>query len=136
MSVSMSGEYLGGLKVELHHEPSGTRIRTAAPVDNQGDGSSFSPTDLCAVSLGSCMLTIMAIVGERDGLDMSGMRFRCEKHMQASPRRIGSIPIHVDMPKGLSAEARTKLEKAALSCPVFQSLSPEIAKDVQFHYPD
>ena len=135
MSVAMSGTYEGKLKVKLDHGPSGTSIMTAAPVDNNGDGSSFSPTDLVAAALGACMLTIVAMVAERAGISTEGLAFRCEKHMNSSPRRIGSIPIVLTMPKGLSAADRSKLERAALTCPVHHSLLEEIEKQVTFEYP-
>lgn len=136
MAIEISGHYAGGFKVDLLHEPSGTAWRTAAPVDNQGDGSSFSPTDMAAASLGACMLTLIAIVGERDGLDLSGLAFRLEKHMQASPRRIARIPVRIEMPRGLDAKQRTRLERAALTCPVHASLAPWIDRPVEFVYPD
>jgi uncharacterized OsmC-like protein len=132
----MSGRYQGGLGLELEHGPSGTTIRTAAPVDNRGDGSSFSPTDLLAAGLGSCMLTIMAIVGERDGLRMDGMSFKAEKHMSASPRKVAKIALEITMPSGLGPDQREKLEHAALTCPVKQSLPPDLETPVDFHYPD
>ena len=136
MSVPMSGRYQGGLGLELEHGPSGTTIRTAAPLDNRGDGSSFSPTDLLAAGLGSCMLTIMAIVGERDGLRMDGMSFKAEKHMSASPRKVAKIALEITMPPGLGPDQREKLEHAALTCPVKQSLPPDLETPVDFHYPD
>lgn len=136
MAVPMSGRYAGQLKVELNHGPSGAVLRTAAPVDNNGDGSSFSPTDLIAAGLGACMLTIVAMVAERDGIDCSALAFECEKHMQASPRRIASVPVKIFMPAGLSSSQRAKLERAALTCPVHHSLLPEIEKTVTFVYPD
>ncbi len=137
MAVEMSGKYLGGLKTELHHGPSGTTIVTAAPVDNNGDGSSFSPTDMVAAGLGACMMTIVAIVAERDGLDVSGLRFSCSKHMTSqAPRRIASIPVVLHMPAGLNSAQRQKLERAALTCPVHHSLLEEIEKSVEFRYPD
>jgi len=111
MAVEMTGRYIGNLKLELTHGPSKAVIRTAAPVDNQGDGSSFSPTDLASVALGTCMVTVMAIVAERDGIDMSGVSFRLEKHMAANPRRIGRIPVAIQMPHGLTPEQRRKLER-------------------------
>jgi putative redox protein len=134
MAVEITGRYVGNLKTELTHGPSGTVIRTAAPVDNQGDGSSFSPTDLAAASLGACMMTLIAIVGERDGLDLTGLSFRLEKHMASNPRRIGAIPVTVTMPPGLTPEQREKLERAALTCPVHKSLSEDVQKDVRFVY--
>jgi putative redox protein len=136
MPVEMSGSYLGGLGVELRHGPSGTTIRTAAPVDNQGDGSSFSPTDLLAAGLGACMLTIMAIVGERDGHDMSGMAFDAQKDMAASPRRVATVTLRIRMPARLDSSARGKLERAAMTCPVKTSLAGEVETPVEFVYPD
>ena len=136
MAVEMTGRYIGNLKVELTHGPSGTQIKTAAPVDNQGDGSSFSPTDLASVALGTCMVTVMAIVAERDGIDMSGVSFRLEKHMSASPRRIARLPVTIEMPKGLTPDQRQKLERTALTCPVHQSLHPDVEKPVTFVYED
>lgn len=136
MAVEITGHYQGNLNVALEHGPSGTRMSTAAPVDNNGDGSSFSPTDLVAAGLGACMVTLIAIVGERNGLDLSEVSFRLEKHMQADPRRIGSIPVSIQMPAGLDAGQRKKLERAALTCPVHKSLLEEIEKTVTFQYPD
>lgn len=136
MSVNMSGRYLGQLKVELQHQPSGLCINTAAPVDNNGDGSSFSPTDLVAAALGACMLTIVAMVAEREGIDTSKLAFECEKHMQNSPRQIGAVPVKIHMPAGLSTEQKAKLERAALTCPVHRSLLAEIDKSVTFIYPE
>lgn len=136
MAVELTGKYAGNLKVELKHGPSGAHLLTAAPADNNGDGSSFSPTDLVAAGLGACMVTLIAIVGERDGLDLSAVSFQLEKHMQATPRRIGSIPVRIVMPAGLSAPQRKKLERAALTCPVHKSLLDEIEKMVTFVYPD
>lgn len=136
MAVDFTGRYLGDLKVEVTHGPSGTQLITVPPVDNQGDGSSFSPTDLVAAALGTCMLSLIAIVGTRDGLDLSGLAFRAEKHMASDPRRIGRIPITLQMPKGLTPEQRKKLENAALTCPVHRSLHPEMEKAVTFVYED
>lgn len=136
MAVEITGRYTGNLNVSLTHGPSGTAMSTAAPVDNQGDGSSFSPTDLVAAALGACMVTLMGIVAQRDGIDLEGLSFKLEKHMVADPRRIGSVPVRIDMPAGLDAAQRRKLERAALTCPVHKSLLPEIDKPVRFIYPD
>lgn len=136
MAVEMTGRYIGNLKTELTHGPSGTVIRTAAPVDNQGDGSSFSPTDLASAALGACMLSLIAIVGEREGLDLTGLSFRLEKHMEPNPRRIGAIPVTIHMPAGLTPEQKQKLENAALTCPVHRSLSEGVEKPVTFVYPE
>jgi putative redox protein len=136
MAVEITGKYVGNLKTELTHGPSGAVLKTAAPVDNNGDGSSFSPTDLVAAALGACMTTVMAIVAERDGIDLTGLAFRIEKHMVANPRRIGALPVVIHMPAGLTPEQRQKLERSALTCPVHHSLLPEIEKEVRFEYPE
>lgn len=136
MAVKIRGSYAGGLKVDLVHEPSGATIRTAAPADNNGDGSSFSPSDLVAGALGACMLTIIAIVGERDGISLDGLSFSVEKHMQPDPRRIRALPITIRMPDVPDPKMRAKLERSALTCPVHRSLLEEIEKPVQFVYPD
>jgi putative redox protein len=134
VAVEMTGRYTGNLGVQLQHGPSGAEIRTAAPVDNAGDGSSFSPTDLLAASLGACMLTVMAIYAERNGMSMEGSRFSLEKQMRADPRRVDSIPVTLHLPAALTEEQRERLERVALTCPVHRSLLPEISKDVTFVY--
>lgn len=135
MAVPIEGRDLGGLRTEVKHGPSGTVIRTAAPVDNAGDGSSFSPTDLVAAALGSCMVTTMGIFAAREGIPFAGATFSLEKHMQSGPRRIARLPVTVRMPEGLSEVQRRRLEEVALGCPVFETLRPEIAKEVRFVYP-
>ena len=134
MSVSISGRYVGNKKVELTHGPSTVTITTAAPKDNNGDGSSFSPTDLVAGALGACMLTLMDIVAERDKVDLSGTYFSLEKHMLASPRRIEKVPVVFHLPKSVPEDKRDKLKNAAMTCPVFRTLNPEVQVDVVFHY--
>jgi putative redox protein len=136
MAVEITGTYEGNLKMELTHGPSGAKLKTAAPVDNKGDGSSFSPTDLVATALGSCIVTTMAIVAEREGIDFTTASFRVEKHMQSEPRRISRLPVEVHMPAGLSPDQRTKLERAGHTCPVHKSLLPEIDSEIRFVYPD
>jgi putative redox protein len=134
MAVEMRGDYRGGLKMELTHGPSGAAIRTAAPVDNQGDGSSFSPTDLLAAALGSCMVTTMAIVANREGIPFEGASFHLEKHMRSDPRRVAAVPVRIRMPAELTAEQRERLEQIARTCPVARSLSPEVEQQVEFEY--
>lgn len=134
MAVQIEGAYTENLKMELTHEPSGTMIRTAAPVDNQGDGSSFSPTDLLAAALGSCMVTTMAVVAQREGIPFAGARFRLEKHMSSNPRRVAAVPVRVEMPAELSMEHRRHLEHIAQTCPVARSLSPDVVQTVEFVY--
>lgn len=134
MSVKIEAQLLPGKKVSLHHLPSGTRITTAAPVDNTGDGSSFSPTDLIAASLCSCVLTTMVIVGERNQYDLTGSHASIEKIMQASPRRVAALPVEFHLPKALSEEARLKMENTAKTCPVHHSLLPDIKIEMRFFY--
>lgn len=136
MSVKITGKYLPGLKTEMTHGPSGKTLITAAPVDNQGDGSSFSPTDLLVTALGACIVTIMEIVAQRNQIKLDGLHFEMEKHMETAPRRVGRVPMRIYMPPGLSTEDRKRLEQAASTCPVAQSLHPELKKEIQFIYPD
>ena len=136
MAVEITGKYVGNLKTELTHGPSGAVLRTAAPVDNNGDGSSFSPTDLVATALAACMVTLISIVGEREGIDLTGLSVHVEKHMASNPRRIGNLPSRITMPAGLTPDQRKKLENAALTCPVHKSLHPDIEREVVFEYPD
>jgi uncharacterized OsmC-like protein len=136
MAVEITGRYAGNLAVEMTHGPSGAVLRTVPPVDNQGDGSSFSPTDLVATALAACMMSLISIAGERDGLDLTGLSIHIEKHMSRNPRRIGGLPSRIRMPPGLTPPQRKKLENAALTCPVHASLHPDIEREVVFEYPD
>jgi len=134
MSVVVIGEYVGAKKVRLVHEPSGSVLTTEAPKDNGGEGSSFSPTDLLGAALGSCVLTTIAIVAERLGVNVAGMHMRVEKHMSSDPRRVGDLPLVVHLPKMLDDTIRQKLERAGLACPVHKSLHPDIKMPVSFVY--
>lgn len=134
MSVEIKGEYEGDLRVKLTHGPSSSVIETDAPVDNQGKGQRFSPTDMVVSALGACMMTIMGIVAKRDGIKFEGVTFRGEKHMAESPRRIGKIVLEFKMPSSLTDEQKKKLEKFAYSCPVHQALKTDIEQDIKFIY--
>lgn len=136
MAVSITGTYGGSLKTTLSHGPSGAELLTAAPRDNQGDGSSFSPTDLLAAALGSCAVTTMAIAARREGIPFEHAAFSLEKHMRADPRRVDRVPVRIQMPAGLDALQRAVLERVAIECPVARSLHPEVGKDIEFVYPD
>ncbi|MDG2334859.1 MAG: OsmC family protein [Myxococcota bacterium] len=130
--VEITVDYQGNLRTQALHGPSGDRIETDAPVDNHGKGERFSPTDLVAAAVGSCMLTVMGIVAERHGWALAGARARTEKHMVEDPvRRIGSLGVELWFPAGLPEESRKPLLRAAQSCPVKQSLHPDIAVDVR-----
>jgi putative redox protein len=136
MAVMITGESLAGLTTAIAHDASGVEIRTAAPIDNSGDGSSFSPTDLVAAALASCMVTTMAIVAQRERIPFSGAKFAVEKHMRSDPRRIDRLPVRLLMPPGLGPGDRERLEYAARTCPVMRSLSDDIEKPIEFAYPD
>ena len=129
--VEMTVVYEGGLHTRARHGPSGAGLETDAPVDNQGRGEAFSPTDLLATSLASCMLTTMAIVGDREGWSLEGARARVEKHMELEPRRrVGRIVVELTLPRGLPDSAHARLEEAARGCPVAESLHPETRVDL------
>ena len=133
--VEISIKYLGDLRCEALHEPSGTVIMTDAPVDNEGRGESFSPTDLAATSLGACMLTIMGIAARRQGIDLGETTVKVLKEMTAQPpRRIAKLTVVFTIPLPASHEKRAMLESAARSCPVHLSLHPEVVQEMRFDW--
>lgn len=133
--VDIRVDYAGGLRCKATHGPSGDTLITDAPVDNHGRGEAFSPTDLVATALGCCMATVMGIVAERDGIDLSGLEVRVRKHMVADPeRRIGRLEAELRMPGALTDAQRRKLEATARTCPVRQSLRPEVDISLSFMY--
>jgi putative redox protein len=133
--VTISGRYLGELRCEATHRPSGTKLTTDAPADNMGRGEMFSPTDLVATALGTCIVTTMAIVAERRKIDVGGMSFTVEKHMATDPvRRIGRLPVTIRLPAHLTAEDRIILERAAHTCPVHKSLHSDVEAPISFLY--
>lgn len=133
--VDIEVAYEGDLHTRCRHGPSGSEIGTDAPVDNQGRGETFSPTDLLATALGTCMVTVMGIAAKRHEWPLDGARARVEKHMVADPvRRVGRLVVHFDMPSGLPEEARELLERTALTCPVKQSIHPDIDTEFLFHW--
>lgn len=134
--VIVTATYQGEKHCEVHHEPSDSLIETDAPVDNNGRGERFSPTDLVASALGTCALTVMSILAERDGVSLKGATARVEKHMVQNPRRIGRLPVTITMPPGIPHDYRKKLENTAHTCPVHKSLSAEIDSPIEFVYPD
>ncbi len=132
--VQMNVTYQGEKHCELTHGPSGVKISTDAPRDNMGLGQAFSPTDLLSVSLASCILTTMAIIFEKDGIDLKGAWSSVGKEMTGAPRRVGKISLEIHLPKKLTAEQRQKLEPIAEECPVHRSLHPDLIKNVHFIY--
>lgn len=133
MAVSISVEYEGGLRCRATHGPSVNQLVTDAPVDNHGKGESFSPTDLVATALATCMATVIGIKAQQKGYDMAGMKVSVEKHMSAdSPRRIVRLPVTIEIPLPESHPDRPVLEATALGCPVHHSVHPDIDKPVTF----
>lgn len=133
---AISGKYLGGLRVEATHEASGAVIVTDAPVDNNGQGRSFSPTDICSASLAMCALTIMGLYAQKHGLDIEGATFSVNKIMSDKPpRRIARLEVVFTFPdKGYSDKDKLSLERAAKSCPVHLSLHPETEQNIVFNW--
>ena len=126
--------YLGELRTSSIHLQSGSEIISDAPVDNNGKGAAFSPTDTVANGLASCMFTVMGIKAQDLGVDFSGSTAEVTKIMAAEPRRISEI--HVAFTMNLTADEKTKtiLERTAMTCPVFYSLHPDIKKEITFNW--
>lgn len=134
--VKVSVEYQGGLRCEATHGPSGVRLQTDAPVDNHGKGQLFSPTDLVATALGSCIVTVLGIVAEQKAWDLKGLRVEVTKEMTPTPpRRIARLNAEVWLPLALPPADRELVEKTALHCPVHRSLHPDIEAPIVFHWP-
>ena len=133
--VKISIRYEGGLRCAAKHEPSGSEVQTDAPVDNDGRGELFSPTDLVGTALGTCMATVMGIVAERHEIDLRGMEIGVTKEMSPNaPRRIARLATTIRVPLPADHPRRPLLENAALTCPVHLSLHPDIEKPVDFHW--
>ena len=133
--VHIDLKYLGDLEMEAIHGPSKVRITTDAPVDNQGKGRSFSPTDLASTALGACMATIMGIVARRDQIELTGMTVTVDKTMtKTTPRRIERLDVKFKIPNVPSKEMRQKLMRAAETCPVHHSLHPDIVMNVEYEW--
>lgn len=134
MSTTSTIEYLGHLRTQATHTRSSEQITTDAPPDNNGKGEYFSPTDLCATSLASCMLTIMGIKAQSMGFDLGYTRVECQKVMAANPRRIAAVHLQLHVAGKYSQEQKEALETAGLNCPVAKSLHPDIEQKVVFHW--
>lgn len=128
--------YSGSLRTTATHLQSGSIIETDAPVDNNGKGERFSPTDLVATALGSCMLTIMGIKARDQSWNIDGTQVSIQKIMGTEPRRITGVKVVFDFPANhnLGSKEKTILEKAALTCPVAKSVHPDILQDVTFNW--
>ncbi len=133
--VKITASYLGDLHCRLTHGPSGAVIETDAPKDNAGRGEAFSPTDLAASALLTCILTTIAIYAKRHGNEMAGMSGEVVKEMSSdSPRRIAKLTVTVNMPKGLSVEERPAYERVGSSCPVHKSLATDTLVETTYLY--
>jgi uncharacterized OsmC-like protein len=133
--VKIEIEHSGGLHSEAVHTQSGTRLQTDAPLDNGGKGESFSPTDLVATALGTCMTTTMDLYAKRNGFNIDGTRAVVVKHMISQPvRRIGRLEVVVEVPLSENHPQRSNLEQVALNCPVLKSLNPDMEIPVSFSW--
>ena len=126
--------YQGDLRTQSIHLQSNNQIITDAPTDNHGKGEAFSPTDLLASSLASCMLTIMGIKADSMDLDISGTTAEVTKVMAAEPRRVSKVHIEIQFQQAFDERTQKVLEQAALNCPVAKSVHPDIQQVVNFHY--
>jgi uncharacterized OsmC-like protein len=127
--------YRGELRVFAEHVKSGITIHTDAPTDNNGKGSSFSPTDLMCTALGTCMLTIMGISANTHNFNIDGTKVKVTKIMKTDPRRVGEIIVEFDMPSNNYSEKQKEILKlAAENCPVAKSLHPELQQTIIFNY--
>lgn len=130
-------KYHGDLRTECTHIRSGQAFITDAPIDNNGRGESFSPTDLTATSLGTCMITVMGISARNHGININGAELEITKHMAADPRRISRIDVRIEMPQLTYSDKEKKiLETAGRTCPVAYSLHPDIEQVLEFVWPE
>jgi putative redox protein len=127
--------YLGELRTSAKHLRSGNEIITDAPVDNQGKGEAFSPTDLVATAFGSCMLTIIGLAAETHNFDITGTKLEITKVMAENPRRISEVIIEFTLPhKNYTVKEKHIIENSARTCPVSQSLHPDIKQTINFNF--
>ncbi len=135
MKETTQTEYLGELRTQAKHMYSGNTIITDAPLDNKGKAEAFSPTDLLATALGSCMITIMGIAANERGFNIDGTTANIWKIMESNPRRIGEIIIDLSFPKRNYSDKEKKIiERSAFTCPVYVSLHPDLKKTITFNY--
>lgn len=129
-------EYQGSLRTQMIHTRSGNQVTTDAPVDNMGKGEAFSPTDLVAAALSSCMMTIMGQVADREQVNLAGLKAEVVKVMSSNPRKIAEVQVNFSHPGGLiiTDVQKEKLKRAALTCPVALSLAESIKQTVTFNF--
>lgn len=133
--ITSTVNYQGNLRTTAVHMQSNSRVVTDAPTDNHGKGEAFSPTDLVATALASCMMTIMGIKAHDMGVDLSGTQAIVKKHMSVTPRRISEVEVELTFNRDFDKRTRKILETAALTCPVSQSLHAETKQTISFVYP-
>lgn len=126
--------YLGNLRTENEHLKSGNKYITDAPTDNNGKGEAFSPTDTVATALANCMITVMGIKAQDLNVNMDGTTAMVTKTMAANPRRISKIDVILEFPHGIDEKSKKILENTGRTCPVLQSLHPDIEKNIEFHW--
>jgi len=131
--VQIDVRYDGHKKCSLRHQE-GATLQTDAPKDIGGEASAFSPTDLVAAGLASCILTTMAMWAERQGLDLTGMTAVVHKEMNTNPRRLGHLPVIVTLPASFPEDKREALERVGYGCPVHASLHPDVDAPIEFQY--
>ncbi|MFL2610767.1 MAG: OsmC family protein [Flavobacteriaceae bacterium] len=128
--------YLGNLRTESVHISSNDMILTDAPTDNNGKGEAFSPTDLVATSLSSCILTVIGIISKRIKYDLINTKSSVKKIMSNNPRRIVEIVVKIEFSQSADSKTRSIIEKTALNCPVSKSLHPDIKQNISFIWPN
>jgi putative redox protein len=134
-NIMAAAEYLGELRTKATHLKSGNSVTTDAPTDNNGKGEAFSPTDLVSAALSSCMMTIMGMLANKEGIDLKGLKSEVVKVMVANPRRISEIKIHFSHPTLVATELqKQKLKEAAHTCPVALSLSENLKQTITFDF--
>lgn len=127
-------KYTGELRTEATHVHSGNKLITDAPLDNKGKGEAFSPTDLLATSLGSCILTTMGIAANVHGIEFSGSSMKITKIMVNNPRKVGEVVVDIEMGGNYTEKEKKILELAGLTCPVALSLHPDVKQTINFNY--
>ena len=128
--------YLGGLRTSATHVRSGNKIITDAPVDNKGKGEAFSPTDLLATSLGTCMMTIIGIAAQTHNFNVDGTELKITKIMAENPRRVDEVVVEFDFPgRVYSEKEKAIIWRSATTCPVYLSLHPDLKKTIRMNYP-
>ena len=132
--VKIQTKYIGEKKCESIHEPSGSIVITDAPKDNHGQGMNFSPTDLLATSLGTCILTTIAIHLEKEGIRIDGSTVIVEKEMTPPPRRIASLKTTLHFPKSLTSEIQQRIPEIAAQCPAKKSIHPDVLMPMHFYF--